>query len=530
MNYQAVVLSLVAFSQLISAHQTIHSPFFSFEIEQQTAHVFYIPHPSQTKNGNSLFFNACFDFPFILEHAHHTNVPLILAIPDTYQTISTIEEDAPIIEGARVALAWASAYQRFDTLGNINVCALLIPKTYTEQQILQNISELVTKEEYSIPFTLTPEEKMAQRITRAYLFQQAPLSNAFCIKPIESRPKTPETKIITPKSHTKKTILITGVAGFLGSYLAQTFLDKNYYVIGLDNFICSTGENLIPLKKQAHFEFHEFDVSHPFEIEGPIDYIAHLASVPSPADYYKMPVETLRSGLHGARQALALAARKNARILLASSSEVYGNPEMHPQPETYAGRVDPIAMRSQYDESKRGEETLAKIYYEKHGIDIRIARIFNTFGPGMRLSDGRVMTNFIQAALDNKPMIVHGDGNQTRSPAFVTDTIDGLTKLLESDTISHFQSIDQRIFNVGTPIEFSVNQIADAVNTISQKHLNYTVPITHIPHFDTTDPKVRRPDITYLKKIIGFQPRISFEEGIEKMFVHYMKKHKKNKS
>ncbi len=515
-------VGMIVLCLITASHSLVgtSSPFFSIHTEKRDAYVFHIPYPDHVDDFKSIFFNACFDFPLALEKAQQENKALILVIPEKYYPISTTENTAPVIEGARIALAWASAYYRFNSLGNVDVRTVLIPSNATPTQTIQAIVT-ASQMEFENQKNLTPEEKMAQRMIHANALPFYGNLNKPHITPVSIDSPPVAKKVIISKPHSEKTILITGVAGFLGSYLAQAFLDKKYRVIGIDNFACSTGENLTALHSYPHFEFHEFDVSHPFEVEGPIDYIAHLASIPSPADYYTMPIETLRSGLHGARNALNLAAKKNARILLASSSEVYGNPEMHPQQESYKGNVNPIAMRSQYDESKRGEETLAKLFYDTHSIDIRIARIFNTFGPRMRLSDGRVMTNFIQAALSCQPMIVHGDGTQTRSPAFVTDTVNGLIALLESETITPLTTIEQRIFNVGTPQEYSINQIAQCVNALSEKHLGRTVPIQHIPHIDPTDPKVRRPDITALSSATGFKPIVDFACGLETMFLHY---------
>lgn len=514
---------------LLTTLDSVHSsekenPFFSMRSHSSKTYIFHIPHPEYVSHFKNLFFNACFDFPQLLEKAAQKNIPIILAIPEQYFPISTTEQTAPAIEGARIALAWASAFYRFRSLGNVDIRTVLIPQhTYPTDIVpfLLHASQMHFKNDD----ILTPEEKMAQRLINAKDLSMQKDLQELQIKPLFIQQPKQSKHIITPKAQSQKTIVITGVAGFLGSYLAQAFLEKDFAVIGIDNFACSTGENLAILHAYPHFEFYELDVSQPFNVEGPVDFIAHLASIPSPADYYKMPIETLRSGLHGAHNALMLAAKKNARILLASSSEVYGNPEMHPQHESYKGNVNPIAMRSQYDESKRGEETLAKLFYDAYGIDIRIARIFNTFGPRMRLSDGRVMTNFIQAVLNAQPMIVHGDGTQTRSPTFVTDTINGLVSLLESESITPCKTIEERIFNVGTPHEYSINEIAIIVNKLSEKHLRYTVPIQHVPHIDPTDPKVRRPDITLLAKATGFQPTVTFEDGLEIMFLHYLHAH-----
>ena len=246
--------------------------------------------------------------------------------------------------------------------------------------------------------------------------------------------------------------------------------------------------------------------------------------MPSPKDYYERPIETLRAGLHGTYQTLQLAEKNAARYLLGSTSEVYGDPDVNPQPETYIGNVDVMGKRSQYDQSKRGAETFCKLFFDQYGLDIRIARIFNTYGPHMRLGDGRVVTNFIQAALLNTPLTIYGTGNQTRSFAYVADTVQALYKLATNDSIAQLEDIDDRIFNVGNPQECSINVVAQKINNLSQKHLDKTVSITHIPQFDFTDPKVRKPDITKISHALDYHPNIDFDQGLEKTFLYFFRK------
>ena len=234
-----------------------------------------------------------------------------------------------------------------------------------------------------------------------------------------------------------------------------------------------------------------------------------------------MPIETLCSGLYGTQATVELAVRKNARYLFSSTSEVYGDPEVTPQPETYCGRVSPIGKRSQYDESKRGAETLLSLYYKKYGLDIRVARLFNTYGPGMDLADGRVVTNFIQAVLDQKPMIVHGDGSQTRSFAHVSDTVQGLYSLLMTDLFTDNSSFNDRIVNIGNDGEFTVNELAQKVNELAQKNSCRGVPVVHVDPIDMTDPKKRRPDLTKARFLLHYNPYTGLDEGLEKTLSYF---------
>lgn|GEM_PF-78701 len=318
-----------------------------------------------------------------------------------------------------------------------------------------------------------------------------------------------------------KRVLITGCAGLLGSALTKALLDKDFHVIGLDNGLCGKKSNLADIQDHPHFQYYSHDITKPFDIEGPLDMILHFASIPSPVMYYKMPLETLDVGLLGTLHTLDLAVQKNARYLFASTSEVYGNPEVNPQPETYFGNVDPMGIRSQYDESKRGAETLIKLYFEKYGIDVRIARIFNTYGPGMRLSDGRVITSFIESLLHDTPLTVHGTGQQTRSFAYVTDTVEGIIKLLESNTLSCAPDIQDRVFNIGNPHEFTINELAEAVVKLGHETLDKKITVTHVPRFDSTDPELRRPDISKAQALLNFKPSVSLADGLNRTLDYF---------
>lgn len=504
------------------------SPFFTTTVNKVKAYGYYIPQANAQliKQDGKKYFEASYRLlPDVLEKARREQCPFILMIPEKLDGFTPVNFESPLIEGARIALTWSSAYFRFKELGNVDVRILLIPDTHSENP--HTITDYITQAMSCVMHTRTnksSEEQMADRMFQARSLTAIKAQNSVTVEPYFTEPRASECTIITPSlanDTQKKRAVITGAAGFLGSYLSQELLKRNYQIIALDNLNCCTGENIKELQTNQHFSFHQYDVSYPFDIAGHVDVVIHFASVPSPAQYYAMPVETLRSGLHGTKETLELALRKKAKFLFASTSEVYGDPKEHPQTEQYPGNVSPIGKRSQYDESKRGAETLIKLYFEEHGLDVRIARIFNTFGPGMQLSDGRVITNFIQAALNNTPMIIHGNGTQTRSPAYVSDTIEGVIRILESEKISTFPTIKQRIFNVGTQEEYSINEIAKFINQLAQKYLHRTVPTTYIAHFDQTDPQVRQPDITYLRKTTQFNIQVPFHQGLEETFLHY---------
>lgn len=487
-----------------------------------------MPHPDSqhnNKNSRTYFEQAAFVTPCILEEACKKDRPFILFIPEELDGLTPVDRNSPLIEGARVALTWASVYHRFN---NVDTKVILLPSCNNDQNSTDLAFQYVQSSLHFLPqrnCIASPEQSMERRIVKTKSLKQ------FRSIPLKLEPYYPviseeRSLFLTPTLHEnpkKKRAVITGASGFLGSYLCKELLKLGYQIIALDDLSCCTGENIESLKNNPNFSFHLIDVSHPFDVAGPIDAVLHFASVPSPVQYYAKPIETLRSGLHATKETLELAKKKNALFLFASTSEVYGDPKEHPQTEQYPGNVNPIGKRSQYDESKRGAETLIKLYFEQYGMDVRIARIFNTFGPNMQLSDGRVITNFIQATLTNTPMIIHGDGQQTRSPAYVSDTIEGIIRILETKEIGNFPAIEQRIFNVGAQEEYSINVIASLVNQIAQKHLGRRVPIEHIPHFDTTDPQVRQPDITYLSKTTQFKIKTSFKEGLEKTFLHYYK-------
>ena len=303
-------------------------------------------------------------------------------------------------------------------------------------------------------------------------------------------------------------VLITGAAGFLGSHLAERFLREGYEVVGLDNFITGSRDNAAYLEGLGDFQLVEHDITKPVEIAGDLDGVLHFASPASPVDYLELPIQTLKVGSLGTHNALGVALAKGARFLLASTSEVYGDPAVHPQVETYWGNVNPIGPRGVYDEAKRFAEAMTMAYHRHHGVDTRIVRIFNTYGPRMRPADGRVVSNFIVQALKNEPITLYGDGEQTRSFCYATDEVDGIYRLFHS---SYTDPV-----NIGNPGEFTIRQLAEEVirETASRSELR------HLP-LPVDDPKVRRPDITVARNVLGWDPAVSLEAGLRKTIPYF---------
>ena len=305
-------------------------------------------------------------------------------------------------------------------------------------------------------------------------------------------------------------ILITGAAGFLGSHLCDRFLERGHQVIGMDNFLTGSRENIAHLKDNRNFEFVEHNVTKYIDVSGPLDGVLHFASPASPVDYLELPIQTLKVGSLGTHNTLGLAKAKGARYLLASTSEVYGDPKVHPQPETYWGNVNPVGPRGVYDEAKRFAEAMVMAYHRFHGIDTRIVRIFNTYGPRMRPNDGRVVSNFIVQALRGEPLTVYGEGTQTRSFCYVSDEVTGIEKLFFSERNDPT--------NIGNQDEFTIKQLAEAVIRLTDS--KSTIDYRPLPE---DDPKVRRPDITVARQVLGWEPEVMLEEGLKKTIPYFRK-------
>ncbi len=306
----------------------------------------------------------------------------------------------------------------------------------------------------------------------------------------------------------RKRILITGAAGFLGSHLCDRFIKEDYHVIAMDNLITGDLRNIEHLFNLENFEFYNHDVSKFVHVAGELDYILHFASPASPIDYLKIPIQTLKVGSLGIHNLLGLAKDKKARILIASTSEVYGDPSVDPQPEEYWGNVNPVGPRGVYDEAKRFQEAITMAYHTFHGLETRIIRIFNTYGPRMRLNDGRVLPAFIGQAIRGEDLTVFGDGTQTRSFCYVDDLIEGIYRLLHSD---YAQPV-----NIGNPDEITIRQFGEEIIKLTgtkQKLITKPLP--------TDDPKQRRPDITKAKALLGWEPKVSREEGLKITYEYF---------
>ena len=306
----------------------------------------------------------------------------------------------------------------------------------------------------------------------------------------------------------KDRVLITGAAGFLGSHLCDRFIKEGYHVIGMDNLITGDLRNIEHLFKQEHFEFYHHDVSKFIHVPGPLTYILHFASPASPIDYLKIPIQTLKVGSLGTHNCLGLPKSKNARMLIASTSEIYGDPLVHPQTEEYWGNVNPIGPRGVYDEAKRFQEALTMAYHNFHGLQTRIVRIFNTYGPRMRLNDGRALPAFIGQALRGEDLTVFGDGSQTRSFCYVDDLVEGIYRLLLSDY--HLP------VNIGNPSEITLKQFAEEVITLTgtkQKIVYRPLPVD--------DPKQRQPDISRAREILGWEPKVARKEGLKATYEYF---------
>jgi dTDP-glucose 4,6-dehydratase len=307
----------------------------------------------------------------------------------------------------------------------------------------------------------------------------------------------------------KKRVLITGAAGFLGSHLCDRFIKEEFHVIGMDNLITGDLRNIQHLFKLENFEFYHHDVSKFVFVPGKLDYILHFASPASPIDYLKIPIQTLKVGSLGTHNLLGLAKAKFARILVASTSEVYGDPLVHPQKEDYWGNVNPVGPRGVYDEAKRFQEAITMAYHTYHKLETRIVRIFNTYGPRMRLNDGRVLPTFIGQALRNEPLTAYGDGSQTRSFCYVSDLVDGIYRLLMSDY--------PMPVNIGNPAEITINEFGEEILKLTGSKQK----IIHTP-LPQDDPKQRQPDITKAKELLGWEPKVSRAEGL-KITLDYFK-------
>ena len=305
----------------------------------------------------------------------------------------------------------------------------------------------------------------------------------------------------------KQRVVITGAAGFIGSHLSETLLDRGYEVIGIDNLLTGATANIAHLVNRD-FTFIKHDVTNYIYVEGPVDFVLHWASPASPIDYLELPIPTLKVGALGTHKALGLAKAKGARFVIASTSEVYGDPLEHPQKETYWGNVNPVGPRGVYDEAKRFAEAMTMAYHRYHGVDTKIVRIFNTYGPRMRVNDGRAVPAFMSQALRNEDVTIFGDGSQTRSFTYITDLVDGIIRLMLSD--------QNDPINIGNPREMTIKEIAETIITMTGS----TSKLVTRP-LPTDDPKQRRPDITRARTLLKWEPKVNLEEGLVKTIEYF---------
>ena len=313
-------------------------------------------------------------------------------------------------------------------------------------------------------------------------------------------------------------VLVTGGAGFLGSHLSDRLLAEGDSVIVFDNLLTGRVENIEQHLGNDRFRFVKQDVTEYLHVSGELDAVVHFASPASPIDYLQLPIQTLKVGSLGTHKALGLAREKGARFLLASTSEVYGDPQVHPQPEEYWGHVNPVGPRGVYDEAKRFAEAMTMAYHRYHGLDTRIVRIFNTYGSRMRPNDGRVVSNFIVQALKNEPLTIYGDGRQTRSFCYVSDLIEGIVKLLRVEEARGSEPDIHLPVNIGNPAEYSVLKLAEMIKAQTRT----SSQIVHLP-LPVDDPQVRQPDITRARRLLGWEPAVDVKQGLEKTIDYFRK-------
>lgn len=474
-----------------------------------------------SKNKLEDYKKIILDLPGIMQESNKKMIPLIILVPSCLEHINPINEVAYFTEAARTALAWIRAY--YEVIGGI-IDPFIIP-LQTEEIDPDDLFLLIHEKD------LFCRSKVEIKNIRQRIISYNPDINLLkvpCIlRPIDfsvcERNSLKKISLQLSDLNYNKRYLISGGAGMIGSHMVKRLLHEGNQVIVLDNLSSGSLDNVEPYFENPNFVFVNCDVCIPFELEAKIDGVIHCASLPSPAFYYKNPYETLLVGLQGTKNLLEIAKKNASRFLFTSTSEVYGDPEVNPQYEEYAGNVDCMGQRSAYDQSKRGAETLIKLYFDEYRLDARIARIFNTYGPGMAV-DGRAVPNFMDALLEDKPLVIYGDGNQTRSFGYIDDTVNGLYLLLSISESFLSENMIDRVFNIGTPSEFTIAQLAQKFDHLSKKYFNKPMEIKKISNPDASDPRVRRPDITRAKKILGFNPLVSLDEGLEKTFLYFLKK------
>ena len=444
-----------------------------------------IGHIYKYENNYKSFKEAVLYFPKIIKKAIANDRQMFLFLPKILDDFCLHEYEKSFKEAARIAITWCDVYEHRNGLKKESY--FVIKEDDLNFDTIKN--HFVNRP------NLTLKREFAQNKTQPDLikvnFDNLNLNS--------------------------KRFLLSGGAGFIGCNLARRLLSEGHQVLVLDNLLCGYEKNIEDLKNNKNFAFIKHDVSKPFHINCKFDYVLHLASIPSPYFYYKSPKKTLKSGLHATLNMLKIAKQNNAIFLFTSTSEIYGDPEISPQPENYKGNVSCVGMRAPYDESKRGSEVLVNHYLEKYNLNVCVARIFNTYGPYMNLNDGRVITNFFKAFLENEKITVYGDGNQTRSFCYIDDTIDGLIKLIfhKFETKNYLD----RVFNIGNNSEITIKNLVSEYYKLF-KHTKFET--VYISNIDKHDPKKRCPNLEKVNKELNYFPTVNLEHGLDRTLKYFM--------
>lgn len=479
--------------------------------------------PGFDKNFNPESKNILFKFQSFLKYAYDNNLRVNVYLPKSvFECGSPWENNSFLNEMDRTILATASAFYRVNTGFDISI--ILCSNNIKLHDIkINNSNDNVYNDFNKNTINFDQREKLF-KLNCLKDYESLDNQHNYNLKEFilnnEEEPDLLSTNLPNLNIGQKR-VVITGGSGFIGSYLVEKFLHDGHQVIILDNNFCSSANNIAHLLENKNLCFLNWDVTNNYTINETITDVLHFASIPSPEFYYNYPLETLKTGLVGTDYAYNLAKKHNAKFLFASTSEFYGDPEVNPQPESYHGNVSCIGKRSQYDQSKRFAEAYLNYFASKDKVDVRIVRIFNTYGPRMLLNDGRIITNFLKSFFSGDAFYIHGFGNQTRSFCYVSDLVDGILKLHNYDFDDHAM-VREKTFNIGNQNELSINDSVKIMNDILFKNINQKCLIENIDPIDLDDPKQRRPDLQRANKILGYKPNVNFVEGFEKMFKYYL--------
>lgn len=481
--------------------------------------------PNLTKNVHTDLKDILYGFESFLKYAHlHKFTVNIYLSKKIFECNCPWEISSFVCELDRTIAAITSAYFRVNPGLNISIILCEEDKFNLEeikfhehvdniyQNLNNNIINFDEREKLFKKYCLFNYENI-NNYTKKHTFKKINLKKYDKIKILNIN--LPELKI------DQKRVLITGGSGFIGSYIVENFLNEGHQVIVLDNNFCSDFKNIEHLISNNNLCFINWDITKNYTINDKLTDVLHFASIPSPEFYYKHPLETLRTGLIGTEYAYNLAKKHKSKFLFASTSEFYGDPDVNPQPEYYRGNVSCIGKRSQYDQSKRFAEAYLNYFAKLDEVDVRIVRIFNTYGPRMLLNDGRIVTNFLKSFFSNNLFYIHGSGNQTRSFCYVMDLVDGILRLFNYN-FEDRSTVKDKTFNIGNQTELSINDSVKIMNQVIFKNLNQECSIEIIDPIDLDDPKQRRPDLTRAEKILGYSPKINFITGFEMIFKYYL--------